>query len=76
MVVATMYEFRCFCTLLKNAYQFHHIRPSIHYTRCISAVPTGRISVKFDIVIFYEKSFDNLEICLNRAENQAVYMTT
>ena len=51
----TMYEFRCFIQSWKTPISFIiSVRPSVRSTARISAVPTGRISVKFDSVIFYE----------------------
>ena len=39
------------------------------YPPRISAIPTRRISVKFDIGDFYEKSIEELKICLKSNED-------
>jgi len=69
----------------KYACYFHHIRlfvrPSVRSTSCISAATTGRISVKFDIVIFMKicqeipdlvKMQENLRQCIIRTK--CIYM--
>jgi hypothetical protein len=76
-VRTTMYEFRCFLHSLKTPINvIISVRPSVRYSRCISAIPTGGISVKFDIVIFYENLWRNYRFGYNRAEHQALYMTS
>jgi hypothetical protein len=42
------------CIVSKSSYYLCHIRLSIHFPTRISATPTGRISLKFDIGDFYE----------------------